>query len=123
MAIPTDNRDALLSLSDLGVGYKLFQAEEASESLISYVVPVSEIHTTIPWTKRGSEKSPVGVPDIIILTNGVHIGLGRATDLTLAFAIPVSGPKTFDFEAVAQLNWRFGCSAGRRPATPNFVGD
>jgi hypothetical protein len=123
LAIPTDNRDALLAFSDLGAGYKLYQAEDLSNSNISYVVPTTEAHVTYPLNKQGVDRQPVGVPYIVVLTNGFHVGLGRSTDLTLAVAVPVTGPKTFDVEAVAQLNWRFGCSARRIPATPNFAGN
>jgi hypothetical protein len=123
VVIPTDSRDSILSLSDLGVGYKLFQATDCSDSIINYIVPTSEVHVTIPYSKHGVDHQPVGVPDIVVLTNGIHIGIGRATDFTLAVAVPVTGPKTFDVEAVAQLNWRFGASARRTPATPNFAGN
>ena len=114
IVIPTDSRDSMLALSDLGAGYKLFQATDCSDSIISYVVPTSEVHVTIPYTKHGVNLQPVGVPDIVVLTNGFHIGIGKATDFTLAVAVPVTGPKTFDVEAVAQLNWRFGAMLGER---------
>jgi hypothetical protein len=105
------------------VGYKLYQAQDLSDSFITYVVPTAEAHYTYPMSKRGVDKIPVGVAELLVLTNGFHIGLGRNTDLTLAVAVPVTGPKTFDIEGVAQLNWRFGCSARRVPATPNFAGN
>lgn len=123
LVLPTDDTDAMLALSDLGLGYKLYQAQDLSDSFITYVVPTAEAHYTYPMSKRGVDKIPVGVPELLVLTNGIHIGLGRNTDLTLAVAVPVTGPKTFNIEGVAQLNWRFGASAGRPRATPNFAGN
>jgi hypothetical protein len=124
LAIATDDRDTLLAMTDLGVGYKLYQAQNLSESLITYIVPTSEVHVTVPWTKEGVLSQPVGFPTgLVVLTNGLHIGLGRATDLTVAVAVPITGPKTFNVEAVAQLNWRFGCSARRPQPTQPFIGN
>jgi hypothetical protein len=125
LAIPVDSRDSLLALTDIGMGWKMYRASDLSDSIVSYVVPVTEAHFTIPYTRQGINRWPVGFPEMLcVLTNGVHIGLGRSTDLTLAVAVPVTGPKTFDVEAVAQLNWRFGASAGRNRAyTPQFVGN
>jgi hypothetical protein len=123
VVIPTDDRDAILGLSDVGAGYKLYQATDCSDSFITYVVPTTEAHVTYPFSKHGIDHQPVGVPTLCVLTNGLHIGLGRSTDLTFAVAVPVTGPKTFDIEGVVQLNWRFGCSARRTPATPNFAGN
>lgn len=124
VAIPTDGRDAWLGISDLGLGWKMFRAADPT-SIISYVVPTTEAHFTFAYNRAGVNRWPVGYPTALtVLTNGVHIGLGQSTDFTLAVAVPVSGPKTFDIEGVAQLNWRFGASAGRNRAyTPAFVGN
>jgi hypothetical protein len=47
------------------------------------------------------------VPDQFTLTAGVHIGLWNRAWLTLAAATPVSGPRTNDFEIIAQFNILF----------------
>jgi hypothetical protein len=107
LVIPLDNRDVLLSTGSIAVGYQLYQAACPANSCISYITPVIEGHTTIPLNHRGIDSTPTGFPDLFVLTNGVHIGLGQRTNLTLGVAVPLTGPKLFDIEALALLNFRF----------------
>ena len=105
--IPTDSRDVTLSTGSLAFGYEVFRAACPGESLINYVTPTIEGHATIPLNHRGINNTPTGFPDLFVLTNGVHIGLGRSADLTLGVAVPLTGPKLFDIEGMALLNFRF----------------
>jgi hypothetical protein len=105
--IPTDSRDVVLSSGSLALGYNVFQSAYPGDSLISYITPTIEGHATIPITHRGINNTPTGFPDLFVLTNGVHIGIGRSADLTLGVAVPLTGPKLFDVEGMALLNFRF----------------
>jgi hypothetical protein len=60
-----------------------------------------------PLNHRGSQNDPIGGLDVFDLTSGVTLGLGGRAQLTLGLATPLTGPKPFDLEAIAQLNWRF----------------
>ena len=69
-------------------------------------MPIFETHVTTSLTER-SECGPLFVPDVVILTGGVHLGLYRNGLLTLGVAGPVTGPTPFSIEAFMQLNWYF----------------
>jgi hypothetical protein len=105
LVIPTDSRDALIGTASLSLGYWLYRTAD-SGALITYVIPVVEGHSTFAFNHRGLNQPQIGFPDEFVLTNGVHIGLGKA-NLALGVAVPLTGPKVFDIEALAQLNWRF----------------
>jgi hypothetical protein len=47
------------------------------------------------------------VPDLVVLLQGVQIGLGVGSTLAIGVAAPVTGPRAFDLEAIAQFNLRF----------------
>jgi hypothetical protein len=105
--VPTDSRDVTLLTNDLGVGYRLYR-NNSSESLITELTPTVEGHLTNPLNHRGLDSSgDVGFPDIFVLTTGVHVGVGRNAVLTTGFAVPLTGPKPFDFEGIVQFNFRF----------------
>jgi hypothetical protein len=70
------------------------------------VIPTFEAHVTTPLNHRNNE-ALITVPDLVILTSGVHFNLARRSRLTLGVATPVTGPTPFSVEAVAQFNWLF----------------
>jgi hypothetical protein len=50
----------------------------------------------------------VELSDELVMTAGVHIGLGcNQAWFTLAGATPVPGPRQFEFELIAQFNLNF----------------
>jgi hypothetical protein len=51
--------------------------------------------------------SPIFVPDIVVLTGGVHFGCFSRSTLTLGVATPLTGPRPFDVEAIVQFNVNF----------------
>jgi len=102
VAFPTDGRDTTIMFNDLGVGILLYQSPGA---LVSYIAPMAEVHVTTPLTNRGDNEL-LSVPDLVVLTGGVQFGFGPAS-LTLGLAMPVTGPRVYDFEAFAQLNFRY----------------
>jgi hypothetical protein len=107
LVVPLDARDVLLSTGALAVGYQLYRSACPAESLITYVTPVVEGHASIPLNHRGIDSTPTGFSDLFVLTNGVHIGVGQRTNLTFGVAVPLTGPKLFDLEALALLNFRY----------------
>jgi hypothetical protein len=61
---------------------------------------------TTPFNHRNGS-DPIAMPDFVTLTAGVHIGLGGGSMLTVGTTVPVSGPRLFPIEAVAQFNFRY----------------
>jgi hypothetical protein len=102
----TDERDVTFATADLGIGYRLYTA--ADDSVITSLVPTLEAHANIPLNHSGiSSGGTIVFPDQFILTGGVHVGLGCRTTFTLGTALPITGPKPYDFELLCQLNVRF----------------
>ena len=56
------------------------------------------------------------LPDVVNLTYGINFELNHRAVLTTAFVTPVTGPKPFDFEALAFLNIWFGPTRTRNQA-------
>lgn len=103
VVVPTDSRDVTLLFNDIGVGLLLLQG---GEGLISSVVPMLEAHVTTPMDHRSQSDSIRGI-DLVVLTAGVHLGLGTRSALTLGVATPITGPRPFAVEGLVQLNFRF----------------
>ena len=47
------------------------------------------------------------MPDLVVLTAGLHFGVFQRATLTFGAATPVTGPRLFDIEAIVQFNVRF----------------
>ena len=105
IAVPTDSRDVTLLFNDVGIGYRIFSTP--ADQVITAVVPAFEVHVNTPLNHRGSQSEPVGVPDWVDLTAGCHVGLCHRSTLSLGVCTPVTGPKPFEVEALAQFNLRF----------------
>jgi hypothetical protein len=103
LVVPTDVRDVIVMFNDIGVGYRAYKA---CDQAISAIIPTLEAHVTTPFNHR-NVNDVVNVPDQVDLTAGVHVGLYNRAFLTLGGAVPVTGPKPFDFELIAQLNYRW----------------
>ena len=104
VVVPTDPRDVTLLFNDIGVNYWLYRNN--SNRILNFIVPMAEVHVTTPLDHRDAN-SAVYVPDIVVLTGGVHFGLFRNTTLSLGVATPVTGPRVYNVEGFVQLNWRF----------------
>jgi hypothetical protein len=104
LVVPTDDRDVTILFNDIGLNYRLYCG--APCQTIRFVIPTLEAHVTTPLDHRDAI-SPIIVPDLVVLTGGVHVGLGCRSILSLGIATPVTGPRAFHVEALAQLNWRF----------------
>ena len=78
--------------------------------LLTAVIPTFEAHVNDPLNHRGAFNfaDPAGTADWVDLTSGVTFEFRRRATLAVALVTPVTGPKPFDFEVLAQLNVRFG---------------
>jgi hypothetical protein len=107
VAIPTDSRDVTFMFADVGLGYRLFTACDDDRVLTS-VLPTFEFHSTIPLNHNGLDSGgDVVFSNQFVLTAGVHLGLCNRAFLTVAGAIPVAGPRPYNYEILTQLNFRF----------------
>jgi hypothetical protein len=107
--VPTEGGEPTLLGNDIGVGYFLCQHGD-SAGLITAVIPTFEVHVNNPLNHRGTTPSftdPAAIPDGVNLTAGVNFQLRRGGRLALGFAAPVTGPRPFDFEVLAQFRCGF----------------
>jgi hypothetical protein len=112
--VPTTPLDATMVYNDVGLGYILYNADDPYRFLTA-VVPTFEVHSNNPLTHRGEYDlfDRAGTPDILNLTGGIHFQFRRRALLTFGWVTPVTGPRPFDFEAVALLNIFFGGGPAR----------
>jgi len=104
IVIPTDNRDVTMLFNDVGIGYLMYRGLPGS--FITAVVPTIEAHVTTPLGAN-NVTDPVFVPDLLVLTGGVHFQISGRSTFTLAGAVPVAGERVFDFESMLMFNLRF----------------
>jgi hypothetical protein len=104
LAVPIDARDVTLLFTDVGVGYWAYRGN--ANRLISGVAPTVEAHVTTPFNHR-SLSDAISAFDIVDFTGGVQIGLRNRSMLTLGVCTPITGPRPFNIEAIAQFNFRF----------------
>lgn len=107
--VPLSNNGlSVLLYNDLALGYYLYQAEAENEFL-SAIIPTFEAHVNTPLSHRGFRRDDfTNNTDVVNLVLGSHFILFDRVILTGGFAVPVTGPKPFDFEAIGQLNVLFG---------------
>ncbi|RUL84673.1 hypothetical protein [Tautonia sociabilis] len=103
--VPINEGDATVLFNDIAFGYVAYRSEDPN-ALIRLVAPVFEAHANIPLSHTDPFDlfDEAGTPDVVNLTYGLNIQLGRRTILSGAFVNPVTGPRPFDFEAMALLN-------------------
>jgi hypothetical protein len=104
VVVPTDPRDVTLMFNDVGINWWLYRGSQ--NRVLNFIVPTFETHVTTPLNHRDGN-GPIFVPDLVVLTSGVHIGLFGNGTLSLGVAFPVSGPRAYNVESFLQLNWRF----------------
>jgi hypothetical protein len=104
LAVPSDTREMLGMFNDVAVGYWVYRS--GAEQLISAIIPTLEAHVTTPLDHR-NPSDPINLPDFVALTAGVHIGLANRAMLTVGTTVPVTAPRLFPIEAVAQFNLRY----------------
>ena len=90
--------------NDAGVGYYLIRRTD--ESLLRSVVPMLELHLNTPLNHRGLDAGLINFSDALDLTGGVHILLPHSK-LGFAVCTPLTGPKPYDVEVAASLEYRW----------------
>lgn len=117
--IPMDSRDVTYMTNDISVGYYLFRAQPGEDRLVTGVVPTFEVHVTTPLNHRGAfvTDDPMGAPDVVAFTAGTTFVFGQRSTLAIGYGTPVTGPRPYSYEILAQLNVRFG-ARGVGPAAP-----
>lgn len=104
VVVPTQGVDAVVLFNDLGVG---FRAWDDAGSFITSITPTLEGHITTPLANRGFDECGVRYQDVVVITGGLHLGLGERSLLTFGAATPLTGAKPFSVEGIVQLNYRY----------------
>jgi hypothetical protein len=106
--VPADSRDVTVLYNDFGVGYYAYRNCDPCKWLTS-IAPTVELHVDTPLNHRGSlDTSDGGLAfDVVNLTTGLNIDLCRQTRMSIGVVTPLTGPRPYDFEVLAQLRWRF----------------
>jgi hypothetical protein len=112
LTLPLVHPESDVLFTDLGAGYHIYRAD-ARSSWLTDIAPTLEIHIADPLHQPDGTVSEFGIFDGVKLHNVVDFTFGstfefagRAT-LGVGLVVPVTGPKPFDVEALAQLNYRF----------------
>jgi hypothetical protein len=105
---PTDTRDVTLIYNDVGLGYFLYRTRDRSR-LLTAVAPTAELHISDPLNHRGplSATNPLASFDIVDIGLGANIELFGRSRLGLEVVSPLTGPRPFTIEALAQFRIRF----------------
>jgi hypothetical protein len=104
---PTDLNDVVMLSNDIALGYFLFQRPHSDG--LTAAVPTVEVHVNTPLNHRGvlALTDPAGAPDMVNVTSGIHFEYQDHSSVGIAFAVPVTGPRMFDFEILAQIRARY----------------
>ena len=111
VTLPVGRPQSIVLFNDIGVGYLAYR--NASGSALTRIVPTVEVHIANPLRQADPELNLFGIADSLRLHNVVNITLGtyfefwNQASLGVGLVVPTTGPKPFDVEALAQLDWRF----------------
>lgn len=110
--VPTQSKDVTLMYNDVGLGYYFDRRSENNDPFITAIVPTFEVHVNTPLNHRGALDLTdlAGTPDWVTLTAGTTFELNRRATFAVALATPITGPRPYDLEVLAQFNLRFGGS-------------
>jgi hypothetical protein len=105
--IPTAPSDVTIMYNDFGVGYYVYRASDP-DRLISSIAPNFEVHVNTPLNHRGFHPADAaGTPDFVDLTTGLSVSFRNRARFSVAVVEPVTGPRPFDFEILALLNFYY----------------
>lgn len=104
VTIPTQSEDASIWFNDIGIGYSMTNPDA---EWLAAIIPVVELHAANPLSNRGLFRDPIGATDILDLTAGVHFVSSSRCSLTVGFSTPILGNRLYNWEGIAQLNFRF----------------
>ena len=123
--VPCDARDVTLLYNDIGMGYFVYRSEDP-DAFISAIAPTFETHINVPLNHSDpfNLRDPSGTATVVDLTYGFNVVIGRRTLLSTAIVTPITGPRPYNMEVMAFLNYYFGGTRSRGPAVspPSFGG-
>lgn len=102
--ITTDSRTWNILFNDIGVGYWVYRAED--KRFLTGIIPTFEVHVNTPLNHRGSDDR-ARINDLVDLTFGTHFEFYKRVSLGIGVVTPVTAPRLFQVEAIANFNWRF----------------
>jgi hypothetical protein len=108
--VPTSQRDVLMLYQDLGLGYYIYRdTNPNSDGFIKAIAPTFEVHVNTPTNHRDvlNPRDIAGTAEVVDLTTGLNIFMGKRTLFSLGVVDPVTGPRPFSLEALALLNVMF----------------
>jgi hypothetical protein len=101
LSVPTDSNDTTVLFNDLGVGYWLYHHGGCGQ-IVTAIIPTAEVHVNTPLNHRGDP-----IVDSVDLTQGVIFDLWGRAWLSVGVSENITGPKTYEIEALVHLNVRF----------------
>jgi hypothetical protein len=106
--VPTDTNDVTILHDDVGAGYWVYRQADPG-LLLTGIAPALEVHVNTPLNHRGVLHStdPACTPDVVDLTAGASVELHRGARLAVGLVAPVTGPRPFNVEGIAQLRLNF----------------
>jgi hypothetical protein len=112
LTLPLVSAESIVLFNDIGVGYWMYR-NSTSGGRITGVAPTLELHLATPLRQVDRVDQEFGSLDglrvfnVLDLTLGTTILLSNGATLGLGGVVPLTGPKPFDIEALAQFNYRF----------------
>ncbi len=102
-----DLNDVVVLDNSVALGYFLYQ--KGAWHGLTAVIPTVEAHVHTPLNHRGilGLSDPAGTPDMVDLTSGLQFEYRDKCSFGVAFAVPVTGPRMYDFEILAQYRSRY----------------
>jgi hypothetical protein len=104
VSLPIDGPEPILLFNDIGIGW---WAYESNWFWLQGIIPTVEAHATTPLEQRGDNTRSTRVFDSLVGTAGVHFLCGCGSTFTIGGSTPFMGPRPFDYELFAQINFRF----------------
>ena len=112
LTLPVARPESFLLFNDIGVGYFVYRNCN-NYGLLRSIAPTFEVHVTDPLREPEPTQNLFGILDTFRIVNTVDLTLGTTVEfwngstLGVGVVTPVTGPKPFDFEIIAQFNYRF----------------
>jgi len=103
LVVPTSSADPTIFFNSIGGGYWLYRNNR--DRFITGFVPVLEFHLNTPLNHRNVNDT-IFFQDQFNITTGAYVTFPRMT-MGGAVCVPVVGPRPYDLEAIASLNFQF----------------
>jgi hypothetical protein len=104
--VPVRSDDFILMYNDIGAGYFIYRSRDTNR-ILTGIAPTVELHINTPLNHEKGTDCPIDIHTWVDLTTGFTCEFFRRSTLALGISTPVTGPRPYDIEAIAQLNIRF----------------